>query len=99
MATQFNSPKRFVAYFSMEIALENAMPSYSGGLGGLAGDTHPAGAGICPPVGGGSLFFLQRNFLPRALGGGTQTGEAAAARPREVLPAGGGRGAAPLGKP
>ena len=39
MGTRFNSPKRFVAYFSMEIALENAMPSYSGGLGVLAGDT------------------------------------------------------------
>jgi glucan phosphorylase len=26
-------PKRLVAYFTMEIALENDMPSYSGGLG------------------------------------------------------------------
>ena len=32
MASQVNSVKRLVAYFSMEIALENAMPSYSGGL-------------------------------------------------------------------
>jgi len=28
-----------VAYFSMEIALEPGMPTYSGGLGVLAGDT------------------------------------------------------------
>jgi starch phosphorylase len=28
-----------IAYFSMEIALENGMPTYSGGLGVLAGDT------------------------------------------------------------
>ena len=28
-----------VAYFSMEIALDPAMPTYSGGLGMLAGDT------------------------------------------------------------
>ena len=28
-----------VAYFSMEIALEQALPTYSGGLGVLAGDT------------------------------------------------------------
>jgi glycogen phosphorylase len=28
-----------VAYFSMEIALNPAMPTYSGGLGILAGDT------------------------------------------------------------
>ncbi len=30
---------RLVAYFSMEIALESEIPTYSGGLGGLAGDT------------------------------------------------------------
>jgi len=28
-----------VAYFSMEIALDPGMPTYSGGLGVLAGDT------------------------------------------------------------
>ena len=28
-----------VAYFSMEIALRNEMPTYAGGLGVLAGDT------------------------------------------------------------
>ena len=28
-----------VAYFSMEIAINPAMPTYSGGLGVLAGDT------------------------------------------------------------
>lgn len=31
--------QRNIAYFSMEIALESAMPTYSGGLGVLAGDT------------------------------------------------------------
>ncbi len=33
------SEERTVAYFTMEIALENAVPTYSGGLGVLAGDT------------------------------------------------------------
>ncbi len=28
-----------IAYFSMEIGLESAIPTYSGGLGLLAGDT------------------------------------------------------------
>jgi starch phosphorylase len=28
-----------IAYFSMEIALDPAMPTYSGGLGVLTGDT------------------------------------------------------------
>src|SRR6202021_1081003 len=30
---------RKIAYFSMEIALSKALPTYSGGLGMLAGDT------------------------------------------------------------
>ncbi len=40
-----------VAYFSMEIAIEPAMPTYSGGLGVLAGDTMRSaadlGLGLC----------------------------------------------------
>jgi len=36
--------KRLVAYFSMEIALEVDIPTYSGGLGVLAGDTIRAAA-------------------------------------------------------
>ena len=29
-----------IAYFSMEIAIEAQIPTYSGGLGVLSGDTH-----------------------------------------------------------
>ena len=39
-----NSPDKRIAYFSMEIALDPAMPTYSGGLGILAGDTLRAAA-------------------------------------------------------
>ena len=35
-----------VAYFSMEIALESAIPTYAGGLGVLAGDTVLAAADL-----------------------------------------------------
>ncbi len=38
-----------VAYFSMEIALDNAIPTYSGGLGVLAGDTLRAAADMALP--------------------------------------------------
>jgi starch phosphorylase len=40
---------KHVAYFSMEMALDSAMPTYSGGLGVLAGDTMRAAAdaGLC----------------------------------------------------
>ncbi len=33
------TPQASIAYFSMEIGLESAMPTYAGGLGVLAGDT------------------------------------------------------------
>ena len=34
-----NLPDKRIAYFSMEIAIDPAMPTYSGGLGILVGDT------------------------------------------------------------
>ena len=39
-----------VAYFSMEIAMNSAMPTYSGGLGILAGDTLRAAADLGVPL-------------------------------------------------
>ncbi len=39
-----------VAYFSMEIALEPEMPTYSGGLGVLAGDTIRSAAELMPTI-------------------------------------------------
>ena len=68
-------PKRFVAYFSMEIALENAMPSYSGGLGVLAGDTVRAAADIRLPMVAVSLLYRKGYFHQRLGEDGTQTEE------------------------
>src|ERR1700676_1900266 len=73
--TQFNSPKRFVAYFSMEIALENAMPSYSGGLGVLAGDTIRAAADLRLPMVAVCLLYRKGYFSQRLAEDGTQTEE------------------------
>ncbi|HUW82436.1 MAG TPA: alpha-glucan family phosphorylase [Phycisphaerae bacterium] len=42
--------KRTVAYFSMEIGLEPGIPTYSGGLGILAGDTIRAAASLKVPM-------------------------------------------------
>ncbi len=42
-----NEPK--IAYFSMEIGLRNDIPTYSGGLGILAGDTVKSAADLCLP--------------------------------------------------
>ncbi len=39
-----------IAYFSMEIGLEPSIPTYSGGLGVLAGDTIRAAADVGLPM-------------------------------------------------
>jgi glycogen phosphorylase len=75
MATLAHPPKRFVAYFSMEIALENAMPSYSGGLGVLAGDTVRAAADIRLPMVAVSLLYRKGYFQQRLADDGAQTEE------------------------
>src|SRR5947208_2294002 len=75
MASQPNSIRRLVAYFSMEIALENAMPSYSGGLGVLAGDTIRAAADLRLPMVAVSLLYRKGYFTQRLAEDGSQTEE------------------------
>jgi starch phosphorylase len=41
---------RTIAYFSMEVALQSSIPTYSGGLGVLAGDTLRAAADLQVPM-------------------------------------------------
>ena len=53
---------RRVAYFSMEVALSNDMPTYSGGLGVLAGDTLRSCADLGVPVVGISLVHRRGYF-------------------------------------
>lgn len=53
---------RRVAYFSMEIALESALPTYSGGLGVLAGDTLRAAADLGLPVCAVTLLYRKGYF-------------------------------------
>jgi starch phosphorylase len=76
MANLAHPPKRFVAYFSMEIALENSMPSYSGGLGVLAGDTIRAAADIRLPMVAVSLLYRKGYFRQRLAEDGGQAEEA-----------------------
>src|SRR5262245_41970557 len=51
-----------VAYFSMEIALESSLPTYSGGLGVLAGDTLRSCADLGLAVCGVTLVHRQGYF-------------------------------------
>ena len=75
MSNHGSSPKRFVAYFSMEIALENAMPSYSGGLGVLAGDTIRAAADLRLPMVAVSLLYRRGYFSQHLSEDGSQSEE------------------------
>src|SRR5438128_1798279 len=75
MANHVDSTKRLVAYFSMEIALENAMPTYSGGLGVLAGDTIRAAADLRLPMVAVSLLYRKGYFTQHLAEDGSQTEE------------------------
>jgi starch phosphorylase len=55
-----NSPR--VAYFSMEIALEPDIPTYSGGLGILAGDTLRSAADLGLPLAAVTLVYRKGYF-------------------------------------
>ncbi len=51
-----------VAYFSMEIGLDTAIPTYSGGLGVLAGDTLRSAADLGIPMIGMTLLYRKGYF-------------------------------------
>lgn len=63
-----------IAYFSMEIGLEEAMPTYSGGLGVLAGDTVRSAADGDVPMVAVTLVHRKGYFRQRldAVGGQTE---------------------------
>lgn len=75
MDDQTTPPKRRVAYFTMEIALQNNMPSYSGGLGVLAGDTIRAAADLSLPLVAVSLLYRKGFFTQRLSEDGSQSEE------------------------
>ncbi len=64
-----------VAYFSMEIGLESGMPTYSGGLGVLAGDTIRSAADLEVPMVAVSLLHRRGYFFQRLDAHGQQSEE------------------------
>lgn len=66
---------RGVAYFSMEIALSAEIPTYSGGLGVLAGDTIRAAADLKVPMVAVSLLYRKGYFFQKIDATGWQTEE------------------------
>jgi glycogen phosphorylase len=71
------SSDRTIAYFSMEIALQAEIPTYSGGLGVLAGDTLRSMADLKVPMVAVSLMHRKGYFYQRLDAAGNQTEEPA----------------------
>src|SRR5512146_510160 len=74
-----------VAYFSMEIALDPAIPTYSGGLGVLAGDTLRSAADLAVPIVGVTLLDRKGYFQQHLDEAGNQTETAVEWRPESIL--------------
>ena len=71
MKPKQNAP--VIAYFSMEVALDPNIPTYSGGLGMLAGDTLRSVADLAVPLVAVSLVYRRGYFRQHLDGNGQQT--------------------------
>src|SRR5689334_2607732 len=74
-----------VAYFSMEICLEQALPTYSGGLGVLAGDTIRSAADLRVPMVAVTLAHRKGYFHQYLSQDGTQSESASEWNPEGRL--------------
>jgi starch phosphorylase len=77
---------RRIAYFSMEIALSPALPTYSGGLGMLAGDTLRSAADAAAPMVAISLVHRRGYFRQHLDAVGQQTESDVPWSPETTLP-------------
>jgi glycogen phosphorylase len=77
---------RRIAYFSMEIALSPALPTYSGGLGMLAGDTLRSAADTSAPMVAVSLVHRRGYFRQHLDAVGQQTESDVPWSPETTLP-------------
>ncbi len=74
-----------LAYFSMEIGLDFQIPTYSGGLGVLAGDTLRSAADLGLPMVGVTLVYRQGYFRQHLDGQGNQSETPASWTPEDLL--------------
>ncbi len=77
---------RSIAYFSMEIALSPTLPTYSGGLGMLAGDTLRSAADTAAPMVAVSLVHRRGYFRQHLDDSGQQTESDVVWSPETTLP-------------
>jgi glycogen phosphorylase len=85
-AVHLAASEGMVGYFSMEIAIEPSMPTYSGGLGVLAGDTLRSAADMGLPLAAVTLVHRKGYFKQVLDADGTQTEDAQAWSPEARLP-------------
>src|SRR5271170_6715307 len=76
-------PSGVVAYFSMEIAINPAMPTYSGGLGVLAGDTLRSAADLGTPLIAFTLLHRKGYFRQHLDADGKQTEDSQSWKPAD----------------
>ena len=81
-----NLDSRTIAYFSMEIALSPSLPTYSGGLGMLAGDTLRSAADTDAPMLAVSLVHRRGYFRQHLDSVGQQTESDVPWSPETTLP-------------
>jgi len=74
-----------VAYFSMEIALDPEIPTYSGGLGVLAGDTLRSAADLGVPVVAVTLLYRKGYFRQQLDAAGNQSEQPVYWNPAQML--------------
>src|SRR5919202_2482983 len=74
-----------IAYFSMEIGIDAAIPTYSGGLGVLAGDTLRAAADLGLPLVAVTLLHRRGYFRQHLDTAGNQSESPVVWVPEEVL--------------
>ncbi|MDO8637764.1 MAG: alpha-glucan family phosphorylase, partial [Dehalococcoidia bacterium] len=74
-----------VAYFSMEVGIDPRMPTYSGGLGVLAGDTLRAAADLGVPMVGITLLHRKGYFQQHLDALGNQTESSSVWSPKEFM--------------
>lgn len=84
--TPFDISDRKAAYFSMEIALSKTLPTYSGGLGMLAGDTLRSAADMGLSMVAISLLHRRGYFEQHLDGSGRQTESDVKWSPETTLP-------------
>jgi len=79
------STRATIAYFSMEVGIDPSIPTYSGGLGVLAGDTLRAAADLGVPMVGMTLLHRKGYFHQHLDARGNQTESPHEWRPEDML--------------